>query len=148
MLIFSSLRKGGKGGAFLPSLSKRRGEPVGRWMSAALDGVLGNMTLFIQVYLCGLYLPNKYNNGGTAAEKGETWAGGRGRNPSSKGARCSRLGSAGGNFGWLALFSKFSLTLGKVLSWALRTKMGMEWAADTHRPGTHTRVMVHRAGCW
>lgn len=48
-------------------------------MSVALSGILGNMTLFIQVYLCGLYLPNKYNNGGTAAEKGETWAGGRGK---------------------------------------------------------------------
>lgn len=137
MLIFSSLRKGGKGGAFLPSLSKRRGEPVGRWMSAALDGVLGNMTLFIQVYLCGLYLPNKYNNGGTAAEKGGTWAGGRGeiRHPREQGA----LGLARQAVtGWFTLFSKFSLTLGKVLSWALRTKMGMEWAADTHRPGMHS----------
>lgn len=147
MLIFSSLRKGGKGGAFLPSLSKRRGEPVGRWMSAAPDGVLGNMTPFIQVYLCGLYLPNKYNNGGTAAEEGETglWGGGEIRHPREQGS----LGLALQTELWVVC----SLLQMLANSWqgslpGLRTKMGMEWAADTHRPGMHMRVMVHRAGCW
>lgn len=56
--------------------------------------------------------------------------------------------TAGCNLGWFALFSKFSLTLGKVSSWALRTKVGVKWAADTHRPGMHTWVTVPRAGCW
>lgn len=74
MLIFSSLRKGGKGVGFLHSLSEQTREPVGRWMLAALSSILGNKKLFIQVYLCGLYLPNNYNNGRTAVEKGKTWA--------------------------------------------------------------------------
>lgn len=46
----------------------------------------------------------------------------------------------------LSLFSKFSLTLGKVFSWALRTKMGLEWAADTHRPGDGAQGRLLVAG--
>lgn len=139
MLIFSSLRKG-HGVAFPPSLSERRGEPLGRWMLAALSGVLRNMTLFIQVYLCGLYLPNKYNNGGTAVEKGGPWAGGRGeiRHPREQGAlRLAGLRTAGCVTLGGGLSSRNLAHSLQVSSWTLRTKVGMEWAADTRgaRPG-------------
>lgn len=63
MVIFSSPRKRGKGVEFLHSLSKQRSEMVRRWMLVALNSILWNMKLFIQVYLCDFYLPNKYNNG-------------------------------------------------------------------------------------
>ena len=43
-------------------------------MLVALNSILGNMKVFIQAYLWGLYLPNKYNNGRIAVEKRETWA--------------------------------------------------------------------------
>lgn len=108
MLIFSSLRKGGKGVGFLHSLSKQRREPVvGRWMLTALSSILGNKKLFIQVYLCGLYLPNNYNNGRTAVEKGRPGLRGEGeknRNLSSgEGARWSLQDP---NPGWLVCLPK------------------------------------------
>lgn len=99
MLIFSSLRGRGQSVEFLHSLSNQRSQTVGRWMLVTLNSILGNMKVFIQAYLWGLYLPNNYNNGWTAVEKRETWAqrGGKNNLTSRKGVGWSQKDF---NIGW------------------------------------------------